>query len=185
MAPAVRPGEREVAERTLPAMLGKLGSFLLRFGENYPSGATYSTLTPCYSSLPVERTQLVFYPTYSCRNSSAFFSWVRFVKKYFYRELPSQPHSVVFLESPCCTYLHTPILSQSQKYGYRTLEGLEGLEAFLLHSYPVAVTALRATAATFCRFRNVWQPSAALQVAPSSTSGLRGGNREDRLRFLI
>jgi hypothetical protein len=31
-------------------------------------------------------------------------------------------------------HAHAPILSQSQKYRMRTLEGLEGLEAFLLEA---------------------------------------------------
>jgi len=51
--------------------------------KNHPPGVVFWHFFPHFCLVFAKRTQLVFYPTYSCRNSSAFFCWVRLVKTLF------------------------------------------------------------------------------------------------------
>jgi hypothetical protein len=48
-----------------------------------------------------------------------------------------------------------PTLSHSPKTRYRTLEGLEGLEAFLSEAEVLLIAQLIPARTPFCRFRNV------------------------------
>src|ERR1017187_511697 len=78
-----------------------------------------------------ERTQTIFYLTYSWRNRYTFFSWVRLAEKLFLYKTGLTIRSTAPSHRPIQRSLILPIFSHFLKTRYRTLEGLEGLEAFL------------------------------------------------------
>jgi hypothetical protein len=121
----------------------------------------FRAFSPVFCAFLQNEPNSVFFITVSCRNTCAFFSWVRLAKTYFYikpsrwerhdatpqaarQGEPSRRERVQFPPANhhfdgsdthvSMIHAHTPILSHSEKYRMRTLEGLEGLEAFLLGS---------------------------------------------------
>ena len=93
---------------TLP--VPQLGSFCVIFGDQiHPPFCVISSWQAAY----------------------AFRTWLRFVKSTLVGELHPNLHLDPPSRIPITPIFHTPILSQFRKYRMRTLEGLEGLEAFL------------------------------------------------------
>jgi hypothetical protein len=126
---------------------------------NHPSGAVFLHIFPVFCLFLQNEPNPHFFLTYSFHNTSTFFSWVRLVKTLFYikpsrwerrdatpqaphqgepsgrermQSPPASNHSAGLCPHVSMIHAHTPFLPQCLQTSKCTLEGLEGLEAFLL-----------------------------------------------------